>query len=629
MCGIIGYIAEKPYDAQAMMKSLEHRGPDDRGQVREHLRGQEAFLGHTRISIVDLSRAERQPMSTANDRVHLSFNGEIYNYEELKRDYLSGYTFHSSTDTEVLLYLYQELGIAFLDQLNGDFAIALLDLDREKLLLVRDRFGVKPLYYCSIGESLVFGSEMKTILASGAPLALSRSGLQKYLAFHYVPGNETLIEGVRRVPPAHYVEYDFRKRKTTTTRYWSLTKNADYARLSFADAQEAVYALLEDSVSKRLHSDVSVGVLISGGVDSSIISHFTRRDEKVRYYCGSTPRSLSEAEGWSSDAHFARLLADQWALPLEDISTATEHVNLESIRRVGFFSDDLVADAAQLSLDRVCATAAKTSRVLLSGAGADEIFYGYPSHQFSLYAEMLSRTGFDPSGRIGGLLQGGWDTPGPLRRVRRSLAKLLRHPASCRHRHGLFSVFSDFDTGLSLHDDAPEQVTSFIDDYFPTDRDTCESLEQFQFDSMLMKNNLYMDRMCMAHSIEARVPFLDHRIVELAHSLPRAYKLSRTGKTKRVLRAAFNQHLPQEILNRPKSGFALPVRTMLADRQWAELVDLECLSALDGLSAGAVREIRDEHLEGRRNHASTLFALISLQEWLALYGQQLSLGQAF
>ena len=146
---------------------------------------------------------------------------------------------------------------------------------------------------------------------------------------------------------------------------------------------------------------------------------------------------------------------------------------------------------------------------------------------------------------------------------------------------------------------------------------------------MLMKNNLYMDRMCMAHSIEARVPFLDHRIVELAHSLPRAYKLSRTGKTKRVLRAAFNQHLPQEILNRPKSGFALPVRTMLADRQWAELVDLECLSALDGLSADAVREIRDEHLEGRRNHASTLLALISLQEWLALYGQQLSLGQAF
>lgn len=284
MCGITGYVANEKLPLDEMMFSLKHRGPDAQGKYETTLGNKYISLGHTRLSILDLSDKGNQPFVSANAKIHIVFNGEIYNYLELKENYLKTEEFRSNTDTEVILKLYQQKGISFIDLLNGDFSIAILDENEQKFYLIRDRAGVKPLYFSYQNEALVFGSEIKSILKSGIKAELEMENLQKYFVFKYSPANETLFKNIKRLQPAHFAEYDLNNHSFQIKRYWEPSQQDKYKGISYQDAQTEIKSLLQDATQKRLIADVPVGTFLSGGLDSSIIASFLKNNKNIMHY---------------------------------------------------------------------------------------------------------------------------------------------------------------------------------------------------------------------------------------------------------------------------------------------------------------------------------------------------------
>ncbi len=620
MCGITGYISSEQINASAMLNVLKHRGPDNHHGYSDHTFQKEIFLGHTRLSILDLSSNGNQPMLSDDKQVVLVFNGEIYNFEELRNRFLKSESFHSKTDTEVVLKLYEKLGIKFISELNGDFAISIYDKRIGKLFLIKDRVGVKPLYYYTDSNKFVFGSEIKTILASGIKPALAEEGLLNYFVFKYTPQNNTLYKNIFRVPPASYVEYDLDKNNFTTHRYWTLEKNSTYSSLSYHDAKDALYELVEDSTKSRLISDVPIGNFLSGGLDSSIIAYFLKNRKDITHYCARKSEVDLKKEGTTSDYYYADKLAKEWNLKLLQANIGSEEANLDLIKKTLYYSDDLIADGSQIPSYLITKDASQTSKVILSGMGADEIFLGYAGHMLTL----LSENGMDklPFGLSGMLYKQAAKVnqgKGKFLAYRRYIHKIGKYGNYPDYKYGILNLVGDFENSCSVYSGNKEQLKQTLSSYFPENQNTFDSLFQFEMENVLVKNLHYTDRMAMANSVECRVPFLDHRIIEFAYSIPRSYKLSNTGTSKRILKDAFKKQLPDYIINRRKAGFGMPLRSIFSsENNINHLLDKAFFSNFNRFSTPNIETIIQNHLSGKEDNSSIIYALISFQEWYKL-----------
>lgn len=617
MCGVVGYVAQLPANGAGMLSSLNHRGPDASGTYTADLCGKQVFLGHARLSIIDLSAAGNQPMFAAEGRIALVFNGEIYNFQELRDQYLRGVQMHSRTDTEVVLRLYEAMGLRCLSLLNGDFSVAILDERVAKLYLVRDRAGVKPLYYAQRGQGFFFGSEIKALLAGGVRAELATEGLQRYFVFKYTPGTDTLFRGIHRVPPGQYLEYDIDSGVARLKAYWTpdfcSQTTSDYAR-----AQEELRALVDDATRMRLVADVPVGSFLSGGLDSSIIAGILRENDQITHYCATQSSTDTQEDKALSDWHYAQRLARDWQLRLTAVAVDSGDVTAPQIRTTMQFGDDLIADAALIPSYLITRGAAATSKVFLSGMGADEIFLGYGGHRLALAWSYLDHLPLPAAlmGRIGAIDQ----RRGAFKSFRRYLYKLAKYSSYPAYRFGIYSIIGDFEASAGIVRGDLRDLEEFLAGYFPEGQDPFESFKRFEYENFLQKNLGYVDRMSMANSVEVRVPFLDHRIIEFAWSLPRSYKLGHLGKAKRILVDAFRDMLPGYVRHRRKAGFGMPIRSIFASRDKVYgLLDPEWLARTAPFDVSHVRGIVDAHLDGREDNSSIIYALISYQEWYRLY----------
>lgn len=618
MCGITGYVANEKLPLDEMMFSLKHRGPDAQGKYETTLGNKYISLGHTRLSILDLSDKGNQPFVSANAKIHIVFNGEIYNYLELKENYLKTEEFRSNTDTEVILKLYQQKGISFIDLLNGDFSIAILDENEQKFYLIRDRAGVKPLYFSYQNEALVFGSEIKSILKSGIKAELEMENLQKYFVFKYSPANETLFKNIKRLQPAHFAEYDLNNHSFQIKRYWEPSQQDKYKGISYQDAQTEIKSLLQDATQKRLIADVPVGTFLSGGLDSSIIASFLKNNKNIMHYCASKEVKDLVKEGTTSDFKYAQQLANDWYLNMTEIPIGSDNINLDQIRNTIKFGDDLIADGSQIPSFLITQQAAKQSKVILSGMGADELFLGYAGHQMTLLDSRLGKMPMSKS--IAKMCYSLDQGNGKFKAFRRYLHKLGKYYNYPNYKYGLYTIVGDFENSLSVFKGDKENTTQFLTNYFPEGANPYDCFKTFEYDNFLQKNVSYLDRMTMANGVEGRVPFLDHRIIEFAHSIPRKYKLSNSVKTKVVLKDAFKNELPNYVTNRRKAGFGMPLRSIFSEEQKInELLDKELLNSIDGFSMTDIDKNIQAHLSGREDNSALIYALISFQEWYKMY----------
>jgi asparagine synthase (glutamine-hydrolysing) len=650
MCGISG-IASKglgPLELQPlierMARSLRHRGPD--GTFVQCFGPpaipQGVALAHNRLAIIDVSEAGREPMSNEDGTVWLVFNGEIYNFQELRpRLEARGHRFHSRTDAEVILHLYEDAGPDCVNELEGIFAFAILDLKRAELFLARDPIGVKPLFYAATRDHFLFGSEIKAILAASlAEAVMNRQAVSDFFTFLYVPCPETAFDGILQLPPAHLLQLRLKDHSLSIKRYWEVSPDETVEHSSYDDLKAQIRERLAATVKRQLVSDVPLGVFLSGGVDSTIVAGLAREAQAdIQTYTLTLPgaeyRFYDETE--KARAVSRHLRTQHFELPLE-------RPELSDILNLVEFSDQPFANPTTYLMYALSKKAREHITVALCGAGGDELFAGYPRTAAVRLAKRL-----------------GW-VPRPFLRFGKSLLGLARdshrNPRLRRARKFLDGLDSDFFVQYSnwtyflkekekhrlLRGDfgAPagrnglrpsvDVLRTAFDQCFLSDPDNCVlemDLKTFLADNVLE----YTDRMSMAAPLEVRVPLLDAGFAELALNAPFAYKI-RGGHAKAILMDAFAGFFPPEVREAPKRGFNAPLGRW-AGRLFDDYFEAggrasRTLREKLGEDAGAawregvldfdfIQQLRAEHRRGTSDRSHELFACMIFDVWWRKY----------
>ena len=621
MCGIAGFLRTCSPDAdlavlRQMGEVIRHRGPDARGEYLDDHVG----LCHRRLSIIDLSPQGNQPMFSADGRLVIVFNGEIYNFQTL-RDELerSGVAFRSRTDTEVILALYRQQGTSCLERLNGMFAFAIWDTVEKTLFLARDRIGKKPLYYYHGGDDrLAFASEIKPLLqVPGIRREVEPTAIPDYLTYLYIPAPKTIYRNIYKLQPGHFL-FIRSGGKPQIAEYWDI----DFSRpqvSSLEEAEEALLSLLQDSTSRRMIADVPLGAFLSGGVDSSaVVALMAKASRGPVRTCtiGFNDRSHDESP-------HARAVADLFAT---DHSEYFVQENLaETASLLPRYFDEPFADPSAVPTYHVSRLARQAVTVALAGDGGDECFGGYDKYAVEL-KENLTRT-MVPR-RLLALLNSGFrEISHPLARKARSLTgSALMDPARAFFRTNsnidvdlLDRILSDGIKRSCTGYDPAGHTISYWDRMRGADHVTCmlyTDLKSYLPGDILVK----VDRMSMAHGLEVRAPFLDYRIIEFAASLPSRWKI--TGNNKKILlRKAFGRVLPRHILNRPKHGFTVPLEAWFREdlKAFAEAHLVRQPSLSEFVNPRTVDRIWQEHQNRKADHGSLLWSLLMLALWQQEY----------
>jgi len=622
MCGIVGIVgsADRPID-EAVLRSMNdaiwHRGPDDDGYLVRDRVG----LGMRRLSIIDVAGG-RQPVHNEDKSVWAVFNGEIYNYGEL-RDNLRrlGHQFYTRSDTETLVHLYEEYGDEGVSRLRGMFAYALWDERRNRLFIGRDRLGIKPLYYARLDGRLYFASELRAFgRVPGFPRRLNAASVERYLAYLYVPGPKTIWQDVTELPPAHSLTWD--GHDLTVQRYWDVQYRAD-RRASRAEWRERFLTQFRSSVKSHLMSEVPLGAFLSGGIDSSAMVAVMAQES------GNRVKTFSigyEGKGAFQDERpYARLVAERYGTEHREFVVSPDVVDL--LPELVATMEQPFADSSVIPNYYISKLTRQHVTVALSGLGGDEVGGGYQRYLGMLWAERY--------GRLPGVLRPRWleamvGRLPDVRSGRRWIDQTKRFFASARLAPGdryaaMVTTFSPADRRRLLVPEFQEQcgpgdAEALVTRVFGS-RDVESVLHaamRADLDSYLPGDLLTLaDRVSMRHSLEVRVPFLDHLLVELMASAPDALKVS--GRTKKVLmREAFRDLLPASILGRRKVGFSVPLALWLRTDLRATMQEILAESEvrrLGYLRWAEVERIKAEHLAGRANHENRLWALINLVTW--------------
>jgi asparagine synthase (glutamine-hydrolysing) len=617
ICGVVSFRPNAPADRSTLLQmnaSLQHRGPDDEGYYEDD----QASLAMRRLSIIDLHTGQ-QPISNESGDIWVVYNGEIYNFQTVRAALEQrGHIFKTQTDTEIIVHAYEEYGDECVIHFNGMFAIALWDARERRLLLARDRLGIKPLYYWSDADKLVFGSELKALtFHPDVPRQVDLAALDLFLTLEYIPAPRTIYEGVFKLLPGHLLVIE--KGKLKITQYWDVP----YQPISQSEAEcgEILSGLILESVRLRLISDVPVGVFLSGGLDSSTIVGYMSQSAKepVQTF------SIGFEDDTYNELPYAEAIAKHFGTKHHVEVLKTDHTDLTE-QLVAHF-DEPFADTSVFPTFLVSKLASHEVKVVLSGDGGDELFAGYDTY----LAEKLDRY----YGRLPQPLRqqilpkiSGWLPPQPAKKGLINKVKRMveggAFDSSLQHARWMMflnpseknSLYRS-DLRATLYD---HLTTDFFHDYF--EKVSCfDRLAQQQYvdvktylaDDILTK----VDRMSMAVSIEARVPLLDYHIVEFALNLPAHMKL-RGARTKSILRQAVKNMVPQSVLEKPKEGFSIPMKHWLCTSLKPMMLDLLSKAALQKhgyFDHHVVAQWIQEHLDGRVNHSHRLWALMVFQMW--------------
>lgn len=617
MCGIVG-VAHFRGDSvvtdrqlRRMCATIEYRGPDDEGVGVVDNVG----LGMRRLSIIDLDGG-MQPIFNEDRSVRTVFNGEIYNFAELRERLIkAGHRFATEGDTESIVHAYEEYGPNFPSHLDGMFAIALHDAAARKLYLVRDHVGIKPLYYALTPQSLVWGSEIKVLLASGLVRPeLDIDSLNEFLTWEYVPGDATLLRGVHKVRPGEMLTVDLDTGAASVSSYWDIPEWRDERR-DDADWGDLLESVIEKSVRAQMISDVPLGAFLSGGVDSSLVAAAMGRART--FSIGFDDPSYNELPFSSEVAahlgmdHVTEVIKPHVADLFDDLMT---HL------------DDPIGDFSIFPTFLVSRLARQDVTVVLSGDGADELLGGYETY---LADSLGRRYGLLPRMLRRGLIEPALQRMRPTSAKKGLVNKAKRFVEGARHpdelSHARWRIFLDpamrerLFTGDALgtierpYDDHIASLFAAAGDRSPLDRSLYVDVKSYLCDNILTK----VDRMSMAVSLEARVPYLNPELVELAFQVPDRLKVA-DGKTKVLLKEIAARHVPARCVYRQKEGFSIPIKNWLGT-QFRPIMD-ELLSATRIRSAGlfsvdAVEALKTEHLSGRVNHSHLLWCLIVFEAW--------------
>jgi asparagine synthase (glutamine-hydrolysing) len=619
MCGICGKLnfekgaSVKPALIRAMIDTIRHRGPDDDGV---HL-ASEVGLGFVRLSIIDLSSGH-QPLSNENGTVWIVFNGEIYNYRELRSFLLSkGHVFKTHSDTEVIVHLYEELGPDCVQKLRGMFAFAIWDENRKTLFLARDRVGIKPLYYALNQNSIVFASEIKAILADPAiSRDLAPEIIDRFLTFLYVPGEETLLKGIRKLAPGHYLLV---KNGTTEVRqYWDLQFSKPSTTLSLDDAERELSSLLAESVELHMIADVPVGVLLSGGVDSTAVLSFAkeRTDKEISSYTVGFSDS-----GVADERPYAKLAADTFGTQHHDM-TITAADFAEFIPRYVWHMEEPVCEPPAVAMYYVSKLAKNYVKVLLSGEGGDEAFAGYSNYRNIFWLERLKRVMPALNGAVSRGLGNAWSQSSRLAKyaplMNAKFPDYYYSRTSSPYRYSgnaMRALYSaDFERSIDHEYSAEplQKLFSKVKDQAILDQMLYIDTKTWLPDDLLIK----ADKMTMANSLELRVPLLDHKVLEFAAALPTNYKL-KGFSLKYILKRALSKRVPSAILKRKKAGFPVPYDSWMRGdlKGWLSgiLLDRET-SARGYFRKSTVERLLTENASSGR-YSKELFSLAVLELW--------------
>jgi asparagine synthase (glutamine-hydrolysing) len=633
MCGIVGILRLRsgpPVDAVRLARMrdvLVHRGPDGAGL---HVSGP-VGLGHRRLAIVDVAGGQ-QPMANEDRTVWITFNGEIYNHAELRPGLEArGHRYRTRSDTETILHLYEEEGERCVEKLSGMFAFAIWDERKGRLLLARDRLGIKPLYYAVTEEELLFGSEIKAILAAGLRPELNEQVLPEYLATRFVSGEPTLFRGVRRLQPGRTLSWTpgdgFRER-----RYWSIPPLAEDDGHSFARRAAELRDRLGEAVRSHLMSDVPLGLFLSGGIDSSgllgLIAPLVR--EPVQTF------AVGFAEREADELQYARLAArEAGALHRELVVTPQQF--FDELPRLIWHEDEPLAFSSGVPLHLLARLAQPHVKVVLTGEGADELFLGYNRYRVTAWNERLGRAyaWAAPEALRSGVRGLVGHLPRPLRRyAERSFLGLAPGARSlfCEN----FAVFGAGQRQRMLAgrvlQGAPDPHAEELRCYDEAGGSSLDRMSRADLQTYLVRLLTKQDAMSMAASIESRVPFLDHRLVEHVAGLPASVKL-RGLTTKAILREALRGVVPRQILQRPKMGFPVPVGRWLRGPFWPLV--RECVLSPRAAERGLFQpaellRLAAEHRSGAADHGERLWLLVNLELWhrVCVEGESTAVAQA-
>lgn len=620
MCGIAGYILKGNSSQDGdllrqMAACIAHRGPDDEGYYESTTGNKEYSVGmaHRRLSIIDLTSG-RQPMCNENNSIYIVYNGEIYNYEELRQQLIRrGHRFKTKSDTETIVHAYEEYGYDCVDHLRGMFAFAIWDETRQKMFLARDRFGKKPLYVHFQDGDLLFSSEAKSILQyCQYQKRVNRDAIWHYLCYRYVPGPQTLFDEIVKLLPGHCLEWC-----DGTTRQWAYFRPADCesnaASYDGTDPIGDFLKELDEAVRIRMVSDVPFGAFLSGGIDSSaVVGLMSRHSEHpVKTF------SVGFAESDYSELEYAKTIAAQFETDHHELMIRQADL-IEYLSSLVGYRDAPVGEPSDIAIYLLSVEARKNVKMVLTGEGGDEVLGGYPKHVFERYVGSYQLL---PQFLRGGLLEPLVEAlPYRFRRVKTALASLGianwddRMPRwfgalSPIERENLLSFVS--------HSNTNEHVKP------------CEGGSPFRkilcFDQMSwLPDNLLErgDRMTMAASLEARMPFMDHKLAAFLSNMPDRWRL-KGHRTKWILREAMKRMLPKAILDRRKVGFRVPVNEWFRDGLKEYLCDHlvgPSSVTLPYYNKQRMNQIIVEHVNGRQNHEKLLWAMLNLEIWHRRYG---------
>ncbi|HEV3485764.1 MAG TPA: asparagine synthase (glutamine-hydrolyzing), partial [Vicinamibacterales bacterium] len=616
MCAITGKITFDGGDVSrdvltAMTDVVAHRGPDADG----YYFGRGVGLGHRRLSIIDLSTGD-QPLTNEDRTVWVVFNGEIYNFAEVRAELEAhGHQFRTRTDTEVIVHGYEQWGPACVERFRGMFAFAVWDDRQRRLLLARDRLGVKPLYYAPLRQGLTFGSELKSLLEDPeVPREWSPEALNAYLTFEYVPGPGTIFKNVYKLPPAHILIAD--AAGVTVKQYWDLPFTGDGDPSRESEYLARLDALLRESVALRLISDVPLGAFLSGGIDSSTVVAYMKDTSDAPVVTTSVG---FDVQAFDELAH-ARAVADHIGCEHHEV-VANPDVR-EILPRLAWHMDEPFADPSAVPTYYVSAAARQRVTVALSGDGGDELWAGYARHRVERWESRvrgwLGPVGSRAAGAVGRHLPHRIKGARALGHLRYSAAE------ACARKHA-YGIFEDeykrdlYSADLADETRHADPFASFRDLYAkctspdPLDRALYVDARTYMVDDVLTK----VDRMSMAVSLETREPLLDHKLLEFSAGVPSSLKLH-GNTTKYLLRRILDGKVPQHIRERGKQGFEPPTGEWLRGPLSEMTGDL----LLDGrlrqrglFQHGAVTRLWDEHRTGRRDHRERLWTLLMLELW--------------
>ena len=606
MCGFVGFTNTKDNSnriIEDMMDKIRHRGPDSGGKYTD----EDIALGFRRLSIIDITESGDQPIYNEDRSKVLLFNGEIYNFKSIREELVAkGHIFTTKTDSEVLLHGYEEYGEKLLGKLRGMFAFVIWDTKTKELFGARDFFGIKPLYYAVMGDTFMFGSEIKAFLAHpDFKKELNETALENYLTFQYSPTNETFFKNVYKLPAAHCFKY--KNGKLDVKRYWDISFNADEK----PDMEEWVNRIsdtFKNSVEAHKIADVEVGSFLSSGVDSSYVASVANVDKTFTVGFGEDEK-YNEI-GWAKE--FSQYIGKE---NISKVISPEEYWG--NIKRIQYHMDEPLADPSCIALYFVCNKASEYVKVVLSGEGADEIFGGY-----NVYKEPLGSHAYKSLPKF---IRRGIGSVASHLPQKRGVNFLVRNGKDLEERFiGNAYMFTPKDRKklLKIKTNAPDPTVITAPFYDKVkDKDQITKMQYLDLHLWMTGDILLKaDKMSMANSLELRVPFLDKKIMELAEQIPWRYRVS-TENTKLAMRQAALRAAPPKTANKKKLGFPVPIRVWLKEDKYYGIVkDSFTSSAAEKFfNTDLLVKLLDEHREGKYDNSRKIWTVFIFLQWYAVY----------